>query len=52
MDSNIPSNGPDPGEIPENMDRRIFNDPRRGSEYLVEIPPDITKYHLVAIIPE
>ena len=52
MDSNIQSNGPDPGEIPENMDRRISNNSRRGDEYLIEIPQDNSKYHLEHTIPE
>ena len=51
MDSNIPLVEPDLGEIQENMDQRIFEYPRRGDEYLGQIPADITKYHHQAIIP-
>ena len=51
MDSNILSNGPDPGEIPENMDQRIYEYPRRGSEYLLQIPPDNVNNHIVHTIP-
>jgi len=32
------------------MDERIFTNPRRGSEYLVQIPKDISKYHPEQVI--
>ena len=51
MESAIPNNGPSLGQIPENMDQSIFHDPRRGSEYLVQIPPDNLNNHSVEIIP-
>jgi len=51
MDSTIPGNGPGPHEIPENMDESIFENPRRGDEYLTKIPQDNSKYHCLDIIP-
>ena len=46
MDSTIPGNGPDPGQILRNMDVRYFTDPRPGCDYLTQIPHDMTKDHL------
>ena len=51
METNIPGNGPDLGEILENTDRGIFIYSRRGCEYLVKIPSDNCKYHLLDTIP-
>jgi hypothetical protein len=41
MESNIPGNGPDPHQIPGNLDQPIFEYPRRGCNYLGQIPLDM-----------
>ena len=51
MESNILGNGPDQENILQNMDQSISRDPRRGRDYLGEIPPDNVNYHLEQVIP-
>jgi hypothetical protein len=52
METNIPGNGPDHGQILQNIDQRICRDPRRGCEYLGQIPTDMCNDHLQQVMPD